>query len=180
MTRPSLGSQQVIDPSAIISFPFKTPLRDHATKYLTFKYGTTQERSLRRLAQDEPPLLAARTKVKQGHGARMFLALWTVMLLLPEDAQGLVLEDLLMVLTYLATFVQDVIYEAEHHLFVTGMVGVACVGLVIILCCTRKRQNKFLAEISQSYRAKSDFAEMTEMSSAPAPERRLQREIEIV
>ena len=156
-----------------MSFPFKTPLRDHATKYLTFKYGTTRERSLRRLAQDKPPLLAARTKVKQGHGARMFLALWTVMLLLPEDAQGLVLEDLLMVLTYLATFVQDVIYEAEHHLFVTGMVGVACVGLVIILCCTRKRQNKFLAEISQSHRAKSDFAEMTETSSAPAPQREM-------
>ena len=173
MTRPSLGSQQVIDPSAIISFPFKTPLRDHATKYLTFKYGTTQERSLRRLAQDEPPLLAARTKVKQGHGARMFLALWTVMLLLPEDAQGLVLEDLLMVLTYLATFVQDVIYEAEHHLFVTGMVGVACVGLAIFLCCTRKRQDKFLAELTQSHRAKGDFAEMTEKSSAPAPQRDL-------
>ena len=166
-------SQQVVDPSAMMKFPFKTPLRDHATKYLMFKYEATRERSLRRLVQDAPPLLTARTKVKQGHGARMFLALWTVMLLLPEDAQGLVLEDLLMVLTYLATFVQDVIYEAEHHLFVTGMVGVACVGLAIFLCCTRKRQDKFLAELTQSHRAKGDFAEMTEKSSAPAPQRDL-------
>jgi hypothetical protein len=78
-----------------------------------------------------------------------------------------------MVLTYLATFVQDVIYEAEHHLFVTGMVGVACVGLAIFLCCTRKRQDKFLAELTQSHRAKGDFAEMTEKSSAPAPQRDL-------
>jgi hypothetical protein len=47
------------------------------------------------------------------------------------------------------------------------------VGLAIFLCCTRKRQDKFLAELTQSHRAKGDFAEMTEKSSAPAPQRDL-------
>ena len=35
-------SQQVVDPSAMMKFPFKTPLRDHATKYLMFKYEATE------------------------------------------------------------------------------------------------------------------------------------------
>ena len=45
--------------------------------------------------------------VKSSWMARGFLGVWAVMLVLPEDVQGLVLEDLMMVLTYIVTLVKD-------------------------------------------------------------------------
>ena len=103
----------------------------------------------------------------------MFLSLWTVMLLLPEDAQGMVLEDLMMVLTYLFTFVQDVVHEAEDHIFVTSLILIAIVGLAVFLCCARKRQNSFLDSIMSTNDGFAGMTKQREDAVSESPERSL-------
>ena len=105
--------------------------------------------------------------VKSSWMARGFLGVWAVMLVLPEDVQGLVLEDLMMVLTYIVTLVKDVIYAAEQHIFITGSVAIAVIGLAGLVWCCRPRENRFLDKLP----TEGEFTDMAKANEKPAEEK---------
>ena len=178
--------KSLVDPAAVsaaaVTFPFRTPLREHATTYLAAKYRDELAAARHLLLRTEgantraPPattddqlssharephtatLRAAAAAVKLagyntrrgylltgGHVVRLLLSVWAIVLLLPEDAQAIVIEDVLMGLTLVASLAQDLVHEIEGHVKVSVIICAALGVLLVLVCCGRSRKLRWLS-----------------------------------
>ena len=177
----------LVDPAsistALVVFPFHTPLREHAAAYLAAKY--CHELAAARhllLAEGESALegegeadeernqagYAAwlstfqgrkhrRGKAKSGRVSRVLLTVWTAVLFLPEDAQAIVIEDTLMGLTILVSLAQDLIHEIESHAKVSLLIAAGIVALLALSFCLRSRKNRWLVNLDRPESAPRDL-----------------------
>ena len=178
----------LVDPAsistALVVFPFHTPLREHAAAYLAAKYS--HELAAARhllLAEGESALegegeadeernqagyYAAwlstfkgrkhrHGKAKSGRVSRVLLTVWTAVLFLPEDAQAIVIEDTLMGLTILVSLAQDLIHEIESHTKVSLLIAAGIVALLALSFCLRSRKNRWLVNLDRPESAPRDL-----------------------
>ena len=110
--------KQLVDPTRLTRFPFRTPLNEHPTTYLAQKHrGLVTARKILKRRCDEAALLggpellspsedrrgggrSAFTTVSHGRvsakaGAKFFLFFWFMVLLLPEQVQDLMIDDIM-------------------------------------------------------------------------------------
>ena len=92
---------------------------------------------------------AARRRASQSI-ARLLLTVWGGLLLLPEEARAIVIEDVLMALTILVSLSQELIYEVQSHLKVSAAIGAGVVALLTFLCCRRTRKLRWLKSLEPS------------------------------
>ena len=145
--------KRLVDPTQLTRFPFKTQLNEHPTTYLAHKHrGLVVARGiLRRRAiiagGDESSgsggggMVFNYASATSSKGTRMLLVLLGLLLMLPEEAQAMVLEDLM----GMATLVLLLLIKVANNLARQSLMGGAgglCLLVMLFLCVRRQKAPK--------------------------------------
>lgn len=157
---PSLIRRKIkllIDPTSLSRFPFKAPLHELPTTFLAHKHkqSLVTARSLlkRRGAADlakmgaelEQPALAGAVvsyrRAKAKIGTRMLLTCLALMLLLPETAQGMVLDEILNILSLLVFLAVQAVLEVAHYWKLASSISVGLLLLYALYYCFKQHKD---------------------------------------
>jgi len=147
----------LIDPTALSRFPFKAPLHELPTTFLAHKHkqSLVTARSLlkRRGAADlakmgaelEQPALAGAVvsyrRAKAKIGTRMLLTCLALMLLLPETAQGMVLDEILNILSLVVFLAVKAVLEVSHYWKLASSISVGLLLLYALYYCFKQHKD---------------------------------------